>query len=61
LFRPDRGYAPFRGEEGTTWEAGLRVSCPIGRPGHIPAGRETNGVQSHEDHFVTLIKAPRAA
>ena len=24
---PDGGYAPFRGEKGTTWEAGVRVPC----------------------------------
>ena len=24
---PDGGYAPFRGEKGTTWEGGVRVPC----------------------------------
>ena len=54
---PDGGYAPFRGEKGTTWEGGLRVPCLIQWPGHIPAGREANGIQSHEDLYVTLAAA----
>jgi len=57
LFWPDGGYAPFRGEKGTTWEGGLRVPCLIKWPGHIPAGRDLNGIQSHEDLFVTLAAA----
>jgi arylsulfatase len=57
LFWPDGGYAPFRGEKGTTWEGGVRVPCLIKWPGHIPAGREANGVQSHEDLYVTLAAA----
>jgi arylsulfatase A-like enzyme len=51
---PDGGTAPFRGEKGTTWEGGLRVPMLIKWPGQIPAGREANGIQSHEDLFVTL-------
>jgi len=54
---PDGGYAPFRGEKGTTWEGGVRVPLLIRWPGKIPAGREGNGVQSHEDLFVTLAAA----
>jgi arylsulfatase len=57
---PDGGYAPFRGEKGTTWEGGLRVPCLIEWPGHIPAGREANGIQSHEDLFVSLAAAAGA-
>ena len=57
MFYPDGGYAPFRGEKGTTWEGGLRVPCLIKWPGHIPAGRDANGIQSHEDLFVTLAAA----
>ena len=57
LFWPDGGYAPFRGEKGTTWEGGVRVPCLIKWPGHIPAGSEANGVQSHEDLYVTLAAA----
>jgi len=57
IFWPDGGYAPFRGEKGTTWEGGVRVPCLIRWPGHIPAGREVNGVQAHEDLFVTLATA----
>ena len=54
---PDAGYAPFHGEKGTTWEGGLRVPCLIKWPGHIAAGTEFNGLQSHEDVFVTLAAA----
>ena len=57
LFWPDGGYAPFRGEKGTTWEGGLRVPCLIRWPGTIPAGRVSNQLQSHEDIFVTLAAA----
>jgi arylsulfatase A-like enzyme len=57
MFYPDGGYAPFRGEKGTTWEGGLRVPCMIKWPGHIPAGREGNGIQNHEDLYVTLAAA----
>jgi len=52
-----RGYAPFRGEKGTTWEGGVRVPMLVKWPGHIPAGRELNGIQSHEDLYVTLAAA----
>lgn len=57
LFWPDGGYAPFRGEKGTTWEGGMRVPCLIEWPGHIPPGRVSNGIQSHEDLYVTLAAA----
>jgi len=54
---PDGGYAPYRGEKGTTWEGGLRVPCLVKWPGHIPAGIDLNGLQSHEDLYVTLAAA----
>ncbi|KQW82886.1 arylsulfatase [Brevundimonas sp. Root1279] len=54
---PDGGYAPFRGEKGTTWEGGVRVPCLIKWPGAIPAGSTSNGLQSHEDLFLTLAEA----
>jgi len=57
MFWPDGGYAPFRGEKGTTWEGGLRVPLLISWPGKIPAGLELNGIQCHEDLFVTLAAA----
>jgi len=47
----------FRGENGTTWEGGVRVPLLIRWPGQIPAGREANGVQSHEDLYATLAAA----
>jgi arylsulfatase len=57
MFWPDGGYAPFRGEKGTTWEGGLRVPCLVSWPGHIKPGTDANGIQSHEDLFVTLAAA----
>lgn len=54
---PDGGYAPFRGEKGTTWEGGVRVPCLARWPGKIPAGSISNGIQAHEDLFVTLAAA----
>jgi arylsulfatase len=56
-FWPDGGYAPFRGEKGTTWEGGVRVPCLVRWPGKIRPGSVSNGVQSHEDLFVTLASA----
>jgi arylsulfatase A-like enzyme len=60
MFWPDGGYAPFRGEKGTTWEGGLRVPCLIKWPGHIKPGTYSNGIQSHEDLYVTLAAAAGA-
>lgn len=54
---PDGGTAPFRGEKGTTWEGGVRVPCLVQWPGHIKPGSVSNGIQSHEDLFVTLAAA----
>ena len=57
LFWPDGGYAPFRGEKGTTWEGGVRVPILVRWPGKIPADSVSNGIQSHEDLYVTLAAA----
>jgi arylsulfatase A-like enzyme len=57
LFWPDGGYAPFRGEKGTTWEGGVRVPLLARWPGRIPPGSSANGIQSHEDLYVTLAAA----
>jgi arylsulfatase A-like enzyme len=54
---PDGGTAPFRGEKGTTWEGGVRVPLLIKWPGKIKPGSVSNGVQSHEDLYVTLAAA----
>jgi arylsulfatase A-like enzyme len=61
LFWPDGGYSPFRGEKGTTWEGGVRVPLVVRWPGKIPAGSAANGIQSHEDLYVTLAAAAGAA
>ena len=57
MFWPDGGYAPFRGEKGTTWEGGMRVPCLIKWPGKIAPGSVSNGIQTHEDLYVTLAAA----
>jgi arylsulfatase A-like enzyme len=54
---PDGGYAPFRGEKGTTWEGGVRVPCLLRWPGTVKPHTISNGMQSHEDLFVTLAAA----
>ena len=54
---PDGGYAPFRGEKGTTWEGGVRVPCVLRWPGVVPPGTVCNAMQSHEDLYVTLAAA----
>jgi arylsulfatase A-like enzyme len=57
MYWPDGGYAPFRGEKGTTWEGGVRVPCMVRWPGQIPPGSVSNEVQAHEDLYVTLATA----
>ena len=57
MFWPDGGYAPYRGEKGTTWEGGVRVPCLVKWPGKIKPGSVSNGIQNHEDLFVTLASA----
>jgi arylsulfatase len=57
MFWPDGGYAPFRGEKGTTWEGGVRVPMLVKWPGHIKPGSVSNGIQNHEDLFATLAAA----
>ena len=54
---PDGGYAPFRGEKGTTWEGGLRVPHLVKWPGVIAPGSVSNEIQNHEDVFATLAAA----
>jgi arylsulfatase len=57
LYWPDGGYAPFRGEKGTTWEGGVRVPCMVRWPGQIPPASVSNEPQAHEDLFLTLATA----
>jgi arylsulfatase len=57
LYWPDGGYAPFRGEKGTTWEGGVRVPMLLRWPGKIKPGSVSNGIQNHEDLFATLAAA----
>ena len=55
---PDGGYAPFRGEKGT--HLGRRRARAVpGRsgPAQIKPGSVSNGIQNHEDLYVTLAAA----
>ena len=57
LVWPDGGYAPYRGEKGTTWEGGVRVPMLLKWPGKVKPGSVSNGIQDHEDLYVTLAAA----
>ncbi|MBO3273825.1 arylsulfatase [Pseudomonas schmalbachii] len=54
---PFGGTTPYRSTKMTTWEGGIRVPMLARWPGHIQAGSELNGIQSHEDLFTTLAVA----
>lgn len=54
---PHGGTTPYRSEKMTTWEGGVRVPMMVRWPGHVRAGSELNGIQSHEDAFTTLAAA----
>lgn len=41
----------------TTYEGGVRVPTMVSWPGKIPAGQVLNGIQGHQDLFVTLADA----
>ncbi|MCH1918513.1 arylsulfatase [Shewanella sp. A3A] len=54
---PHGATTPFRGEKMTTYEGGVRVPMMVRWPKMIPAGRTLNGIQGHQDLFVTLADA----
>ena len=54
---PDGGYAPFRGEKGRPGKAACACRCLVKWPGKIKPGSVSNGIQNHEDLFVTLAAA----
>jgi arylsulfatase A-like enzyme len=51
---PHGSTTPYRSEKMTTWEGGIRVPMMVRWPGHIPSGRELNGIHCGEDVFATL-------
>jgi arylsulfatase len=51
---PDAGTHPFRGEKGSSFEAGWRVPGIMWWPGHIPAGAVYDEMMSHIDCWATL-------
>jgi arylsulfatase A-like enzyme len=51
---PDAGTHPFRGEKGSTYEAGWRVPGIMWWPGHIPAGAVNHEMMTHIDLWATL-------
>jgi arylsulfatase len=53
---PDAGTTPFRGEKGTSFEAGWRVPGLMWWPEHISAGVVYHEMMSHIDCWATLAK-----
>jgi arylsulfatase A-like enzyme len=51
---PDAGTHPYRGEKGSTYEAGWRVPAIMWWPGHIPAGAVYDQMMSHIDAWPTV-------
>ncbi|MBP7000661.1 arylsulfatase [Amaricoccus sp.] len=51
---PDAGTHPFRGEKGSSFEAGWRVPGLMWWPDHIPAGEVRGEMMSHIDLWSTL-------
>jgi arylsulfatase len=51
---PDAGTHPYRGEKGSSFEAGWRVPGIMWWPGHIPAGVTYDEMMSHIDCWSTL-------
>ena len=51
---PDAGTHPFRGEKGSSFEAGWRVPGIMWWPSHIPAGVVYDEMMSHIDCWATL-------
>jgi arylsulfatase len=57
LFWPDGGYAPFRGEKGTTWEGGVRVPMLARWPARSPRAATRMRCRATRTSFVTLAAA----
>jgi arylsulfatase len=54
---PDGGTTPFRGTEGTSWEAAVRVPLLLRWPGRVQAGAVSTELVAHEDWLPTLLAA----
>ena len=50
----------LRGSKGTMWEGGVRVSCLMRWPGHIPAGSECKELAAGFDLYSTFAKVAGA-
>jgi len=55
--RTHGGTTPFRGEQLTTYDGGVRVPMMVMWKDHIPEGKVLRGIQSHMDIFTTLAAA----
>ena len=56
---PEGGTSPFRGDKGTTWEAGVRAPCIVRWPG-APGGRVSSQIVDMTDFLPTLAAAAGA-
>lgn len=54
---PHGATTPFRGEKMTTYEGGVRVISMLRWPAEIKPGQILNGIQAHQDMFVTFAAA----
>jgi arylsulfatase A-like enzyme len=54
---PFGGTTPFHGEKMSTYEGGVRVISMLKWPGVVKPGQVLNGIQDHQDMFVSLASA----
>jgi arylsulfatase A-like enzyme len=54
---PDGGTTPFAGAKGEVTEGSFRVPAIVRWPGHVPAGKVSNGIMSGLDWFPTFVAA----
>jgi arylsulfatase A-like enzyme len=54
---PHGATTPFHGEKMTTYEGGVRVISMLKWPGVVKPGQVLNGIQDHQDMFVSFASA----